>query len=342
MVGRLTIFFNRFQMQPNIPETSDGALQKPAPQSRLRRLLMLFARLAVTAAAFWYVFSKVEFSKLLAALSRISVSAIVSAFALFLLGMALGAWRWRCLLVAYGAARPPSVIRLFYLHGVGLFYNNFLPGAVVGDAVRGVATREAFDKEGVTGSLAVVLVERIVGVTGLLTLSGVAFGLRPLPGVESIAPWIGAGLLVAAAAVVFIALSRRYYHYLPKPIGKITASLPELRLVSPFVLALVLSVLVQTASALVGHVLIASITDGVKLSDSLVVVPLAVGAGFFPLTIAGAGVREAAFVTLYAIVGVAKASALAGSLAFLFCQLAVACTGGLLSLFIPLGAKRPS
>jgi uncharacterized membrane protein YbhN (UPF0104 family) len=303
---------------------------------------MLFARLAVTVGAFWYIFSKVEIAKLLTAFSRISISAIIWSFTLFYLGMALGAWRWRSLLIAYGAARPPSVTRLFYLHNVGLFYNNFLPGAVVGDAVRGVATREAFDKEGVTGSLAVVLVERIVGVTGLLTLSGVAFALRPLPGVESIAPWIGAGLLVAAAAVVFIALSRRYYHFLPKPLGKIAASLPEIRLVSPFVLAIGLSVLVQTCSALCGHVLISSIASGVKLSDSVVVVPLAVGAGFFPLTIAGAGVREAAFVTLYAIVGVAKANALAGSLAFLFCQLAVACGGGLLSLFIPLGVKQPS
>jgi glycosyltransferase 2 family protein len=297
------------------------------------------ARIGVTVAAFAYLFSKVAFGELLSAFSRISAAAIAAAVIAFLLGLSFGAARWRALFIAYGASHPPAIGRLLYLHMVGLFFNTFFPGAVVGDAVRGVATRDAFEKEGVTGSLALVLVERIVGVTGLLTLSGVAFALRPLPGVENIGPFVGIGLIVAAASIVFLALSRRYHHSLPGPIGKFASSLPDIRLIQPFILALILSVAVQTCSALCGYMFMSSINGEVTLSDALVVVPLAVGAGFFPLTVAGAGVREAAFVTLFAAVGVPKADALAGSLAFLFCQLAVASVGGVMNMVMPLSEK---
>lgn len=305
-----------------------------------RKTFWLLARAAVTIAAFAYLFSIVEFDRLIAAFSRISAIAAISAIGLISLEYIIGAWRWRALLAAYGAAHLPASSRLLRLHLVGAFFNTYLPGGLGGDVVRGIATRNAFNREGATGSLAVVLVERIAGVSGLLILSGAAFVLHPLPGVKGFALWGSLGLLAAFGSVLGLALGRRFSRWLPGPIGKIAASLPEIKMAAPFVAALALSVVIQFASALIGHVLVNSIAGRVALANSIVVVPMAIAAGFFPFTVAGAGAREAAFVALYGVVGVSNADALAGSLAVLFCQLSVAATGGLLNLFAPLNEEQ--
>ena len=59
-------------------------------------------------------------------------------------------------------------------------------------------------------------------------------------------------------------------------------------------------------------------------------------ASYFPLTVAGAGAREAALVAVYRLVGVPEEKSLAAALAFFGCSLFVAATGGILNLWKPL------
>ncbi|TNF60394.1 MAG: hypothetical protein EP303_07170 [Deltaproteobacteria bacterium] len=62
---------------------------------------------------------------------------------------------------------------------------------------------------------------------------------------------------------------------------------------------------------------------------------------FFPFTVGGAGVREAAFAALYGTVGVPEATAYAASLSFWATQLISAGVGGVINLFVPLsGTER--
>jgi uncharacterized membrane protein YbhN (UPF0104 family) len=80
----------------------------------------------------------------------------------------------------------------------------------------------------------------------------------------------------------------------------------------------------------------------VRWSDSIVILPLANALQFFPLTIGGAGVREAAYVVLYGLAGVPKPKALAASLAVGALAYAVNALGGVWHLFQPLASKEPS
>ena len=73
----------------------------------------------------------------------------------------------------------------------------------------------------------------------------------------------------------------------------------------------------------------------VQFASSAVVIPLVSASGFFPFTVGGAGVREAAFAALYGTVGVPEATAYAGSLSFWAMQLVTAGVGGLINLWIP-------
>jgi hypothetical protein len=72
----------------------------------------------------------------------------------------------------------------------------------------------------------------------------------------------------------------------------------------------------------------------------MLVVPLAAAAAFFPLSVAGAGPRDAVLVTLYGLAGVPKPAAVATALALLFITLVVGASGGILQLYAPLTLEK--
>ncbi len=307
-----------------------------------RRMLWLLLRLAVAAGLFAYLFSIVDVGKMVVAFKRISIVQAVAALAFMYGTTFLGGVRWRFIFRAYGASRIPSVSRLVRLQLVGVFYNTVLPGGVGGDVVRGVAARDAFDDGATTSSLAVVLVDRAAGLAGLLAVATTAFILYPLPGVGGVAIWGPLGLLASASTVLALALGRASARFLPGRLAELARSLPELRSALPFLYVLVVSVFIWLLLAAAGHLLVSSIDSTIEASDSFVIIPLAAAAVYFPLTVAGLGAREAAFVFLFRTVGVAEADAMAGSLCFLACQLVIALSGGALSVMFPLNESRSS
>lgn len=314
------------------PDGTPPAASIAKAPSRARRIAWLVVRIGVTIGAFVYLLSIVDLHDLAAAFGRLSAGAMVAAIALTATNILVASYRWRVLLSAYGAPHRPPFLRLTRLYFVGFFYNTFLPGAVGGDVVRGVATREAFGATGMASALTVVFVERVLGLSGLLLLSAIVFGLHPMAHVDGIFVWGAVGLAAAFATVIGIAAGRRLSGVLPGFLGRLAASLPAIHSFRHFFLALVLSVGTQSLVALTGHVLIASLDAHVGVADSLVIVPVAAAAAYFPITVAGAGAREAAFVHLYGAIGVARPVALAASLLLLGAQLIVAAFGGLLAL----------
>jgi hypothetical protein len=307
-------------------------------RSRVRARLWLALRTAVTLGAFAYLLGMVDRRALWQALTATPPWAFGAAIAATVASLGVGALRWRLLLDTYGAPSRPPMLTLARLYLIGLFYNSFLPGAVGGDVVRGVATRRAFGEAGAAASLSVVLVERLLGLAGLVALVAGAFTLRPVAGVDGAVPLMALGLTGALAAIPGIALGRRLAPRLPAPLARVAERLPRVERLAPLVLAGLISVVSHVLPALAGYALVSAAAPSVTLGDALVLVPLAMAAAFFPITIAGAGAREAAFVALFAGVGVARADALAASLAMLGAQLTVAAAGGLVALLSPVGA----
>lgn len=313
----------------------------PPRQDARRRYLWLAAKLAFSAAILGLVISRNDPRALLAALRGISATAFVSSAGLITLTAVIGTWRWAAVMQAYGAERLPGPGRLLQLYFMGFFYNLWLPGGVGGDVVRGVASREAFGDAGATAGLTVVFVERLCGLLGLFFFVGVSFSLWPLPGVQ--VPVVYAALAISAAAggVLAVALAPRLAPLLPGFLGRIAARVPTLARRGPFALALGLSTLTHFFTALSGHVLVADLAPEVSWTHSLTVVSLAAVSAFFPLTHAGAGIREGAFVQLYAPLGVPGAVAVAASLALFATQLVVSGVGGLVSV-LRADAPRPA
>lgn len=310
--------------------------------SRMKRRLGLVVRVLGTAAALAWIATHVDLGEAKDALARIPAATFALAAALVAGNVVAGAARWRVLLRACGAARIPRAATLIRLYFVAFFYNNYLPGAVAGDVARGVVTRGAFTDEGATGALAVVLVERALGLFGLFAL--LAAGLVATPGAldrGALWWWTLLGSAGSIALVVAIPLARRIAPRLPaRPralarLAAIAGKLPALRDGRAFAGAVVLSVATQALVAVAGWVLLAALAP-IDLAASLLVVPLAAATTFLPITVGGAGAREAVYVALCGqLFGMPQADALAASLGLWLAHLAVGAAGGVAQLAQP-------
>jgi len=318
-------------------EPSTRATLPERSNARSRKWLFRSVQLVVTLAAFAYLLTRVEPASLLDALARVPPVRFVGVVGLTTLGLTLGALRWQLLFRAFGAPHPPVFGALCHYYLVGTFYNTYLPGGVGGDIVRALASRRAWGPEqAATAGLATVLVDRVLGLAGLLALVSIVSLIHPLPVVGSaLLPGV-LGLAGAGAVLLALPGARWLAPRVPGWLGRTLARLPRLERPLPLLAAGLLSLATQLAPALSGHLLMASLEPKVVLFDSLLIVPLASAAAFLPITVSGAGVREALFVTLYESVGVGAGNAFAVALLLWLALAALAAVGGWLALRRPL------
>ena len=308
-----------------------------------RRRYLRWGRILVTVAAVAYLASRVEPSDVLHAFQRLSLGAALTAITAVVCGLLCGMVRWRLLLQAYGAIDVPPWPRIAHLYLVGHFYNTYAPGGVGGDVIRGVAGRKAFGDlhwASATSGVAVVFIERVVGVSALLVLAAGAYLIWPIAAIENVGLWAVLGLAAAASALIGIAIAPRLAPLLPDKLGKPLRALPRLHSIGPFLAAVVLSLIIHSINIVAGHAIMHSLEPSVTLEQSAVVMPLIGASAFFPFTVGGAGIREAAFAALYGTVGVPEASAYAASLSFWGTQLVSAGVGGVINLLVPLSGRE--
>jgi uncharacterized membrane protein YbhN (UPF0104 family) len=236
---------------------------------------------------------------------------------------------------------PISLVHLFRLILVGAFYNAFVPGGLGGDVVRAVATRSLLGDKGVPGALSVVFLDRVLGFIGLVLLVVVAFALFPLPGVPHVMLLSVGGLCVAFAAIAALSFAPVLAPRVPGPIGRLLAGVPRIASHGRLLAGMALSVMTQASSAMIGHLVLSSINHGVSLTESAVIMPLVLASQYFPLTVGGTGVREAAFVALYGLVGVAQHDALAAALVVGMVHYSAAVPGGIVQVLWPLRVQLP-
>lgn len=287
-----------------------------------------------TAAGIGYIATLIDVDDVRTAFGRISIGAWLAAIGLVGLNVVIGAARWRAVLAAYAALTRPDLWRATQLYFISFFYNNYLPGAVAGDVVRGVVTRDVFGERGATAGLAVVLVERALGLFGVFLLLALGlFAAGESLDTGSLWVWSALGIAGSFALVLALPFARRLARLVPSKLRGILERVPELESRSQFVLAAVQSVLTQVCIAVAGFVLLREVEPSVDFGAALLIVPLAAATTFLPITVGGAGAREAVYVTLGAsLFHMARADALAASLALWLAHLINGAIGGVVQL----------
>jgi uncharacterized membrane protein YbhN (UPF0104 family) len=288
---------------------------------------------AGTAVALACIAGMIDPYRVRAAFERIPAAWLAAACGLVALNVLAGAVRWQFALRAYGADRVPSVATATRLYFIAFFYNNYLPGAVAGDVVRGAVAHDVFAGRGPTAGLAVVLVERALGLFALFLL--LALGLVLNGGVahaHHYAIWTGIGLAGSTALVLALPLARRLAPHLPGEIREYAGRVPELSSWSAFATTGVLSLTTQALVTLAGWLLLRSLVP-VTLAQALLIIPLAAATTFIPITVGGAGARELVYVELGRLMlHIDVEDALAASLALWLTHLAVGGIGGVIQL----------
>ena len=295
---------------------------------------VLAARLTGTAAGIAYVVHAIDLHDVGDAFGRLSIGALAAATVLVGLNVVAGAERWRQLLRAYAAVEIPALARATSLYYVSFFYNNYLPGAVTGDVLRGVVTRDVFGERGATAGLAIVFVERALGLFGVFLL--LAIGLLAAGGAldtRGLWIWSAAGIAGSVALVALLPFARRLAPHLPDRLAVLARRVPAVEKWPAFVLAVALSVLTQLLVAVAGWVLLRAIDPAVGLGESLLIVPLAAATTFLPITVGGAGAREAVYVSLGAsLLHMVPGDAAAASLGLWLAHLVNGAIGGVIQL----------
>lgn len=139
-------------------------------------------RITLSAAALYYVFTKIPFSEVSEVLMNAQPLLLVASILAFITSKILSAYRLNCFFRCAELFLEETYNLKLYL--LGMFYNLFLPGGIGGDGYKIYILNKVYGT-GVKKLFWAVLADRLSGVLALFILSVLFFSLIPLnvPGI---------------------------------------------------------------------------------------------------------------------------------------------------------------
>jgi glycosyltransferase 2 family protein len=304
------------------------------------RRTVLALKIAVTVALLGAVLAAAD----LPALGRLLRAASVGLFALAVAALVLQTFVLAARLHAIVAAlgRPIGAGSAIELSFVGALFNQALPSAIGGDAIR--AWRLRADGRSWRSAVNAVLLDRGGGVLVLAVLAAFAVVVEPSGVFASLRFALGAVVVVGLAGLAALAAADRL-PLLPRAARRLLASSglpPAARTVfAPRVAPVVgaLSVTSHLLAALAAYWLATALGVELPLGTFVTAALCMLLATMVPLSYAGWGIREAGAVWLLARAGVPTETALAISVLF-GAALFVAALPGLTFWFAPVAYRK--
>ena len=300
----------------------------------MKKRWMSVVRVLISAGALAFLFWKIGLGKTLAVLRQADLRYLLGAFLLFVLSLAIRAYRWLILLRSLDLNVPFG--RLLRLYFVGQFFSSFLPSQFGGDVVRALELAQDTDPSAAIGT---VLLDRM---SGLLMLFVMGLAVFPFQ-VNRMEPWL-AGLLLAVAGGGLVVgvlilegrLLRRLTGRLPAtlslagqgPLAKVYAAVTGCgwrAVLGAFGVSVVFNIVNVLIHWLCGQALRA----GISLGYFFAVTPLLSVSGLIP-SIGGWGIREAVSTAVFAPTGAGENIAAALGMALGGVALTTGLVGGAL------------
>jgi uncharacterized protein (TIRG00374 family) len=305
-----------------------------------KRIPIQLVKIAVSVGLIAFLFYKLSPASLLSSLVRVSPWHLVASTAVFFISIVMGACQWHLLLKAGGIVLPfPDTFKVYF---VGIFFNNFLPAGVGGDAMKIYdVIRVGHDPYQV---FAVTMLDRVIGITGLCVLAlAASFILLPGARLHSLGLYIVifAGCVAPVLALI---MNRRLSRGVRSLFGRIRLwgigvrfdaifrRLGEFRRLRALLAQLTILAMGVQFLRVVTHVLVAQ-SLGIRISplsflQFFVFVPLLSLLMILPISINGLGVREGAGILLFTQIGFTKEQALLMELITYAIMVATSLLGG--------------
>lgn len=294
-----------------------------------------------------YIFRKVvSLGDLWASLREAEISYLLAAVVLYLLVQTVSAYRWFLLLKPLDI--EISFRKTLALYLLGMYFNFFLPSAIGGDFFKVYYLHKETGR--LSASTASVFLDRDIGMGGLLVAAMVvaAYGGTRIPpenGVLLAPVFALIGLaFVAANLALFYRPSYNLLHRLlslfkmkeaDEKVGRLFDSVNAYRGKWRLgLVALLISLGVQAGCAFVNMLAAASIGLHTQHGwvDYMVFIPAIGLIGMIPLSVNGAGWREASYILLFQSVGVEAHQAAALSVLWLGVMIVTSLPGGVIYL----------
>ena len=289
-----------------------------------KELLLLLLKIGVSIALLAYLLLTTDLGALYKRLRSGDTALLVAAAVLYGLILLLSTWRWQLLLKAQGFEAPMGRLSATYL--VATFFNNFLPSNIGGDVIR---VRDGSELTGsTTSSLAVVAIDRILGLGALYLLAVGAF-LAGGPLLQNLA---GAKPALIVLGVVFGVIA--YVFFRPGIARRLVAASglgsrewvrQKFQIVQGAVhvyrkqmlaiwSAFGASIALQALLVCYYYDIARSLGISVPLSACFLIVPLCNLVQTIPISFNGWGLRESVFILYFGQLGLSRDGALALSL----------------------------
>jgi len=299
-----------------------------------KTILTIIQVLVTVGIMFWVFHDPGKRHKMWEALTHAKPIWLLAGFLCYGVVELLAAGRWYILLRVQGVKLAPW--RVGALLMLGIFFNTFMPGATGGDVLNKKAP-----------GLLAVLMDRLIGLLGLIIISSVIIGLRynwlrTTPDSRHLT-WVLLLILVCSlAAIVFSFMISGFglAHKLPakmplrdKLIDLAVAYNAYARAWPASLLALFASFGVHLASFTLFICAARALSVNVSTGELLTVMPIILTLASLPISVGGTGVREGLFVLLLGpLCGVSAAEAVTLSLTGFMLTAGWALVGGLIYL----------
>lgn len=305
-----------------------------------KTVALLGAKVVISLGLFAWLFRRIDWSQV-DSIRHARVEWLAAALGVMFASNVLGSYQWNRLLRGAGITLPFWKVCAYY--HVGLFFNNFLPANVGGDFARVVDAARASGSRAT--SFSTVLLDRMIGT---VTLAGLAV-VTSLPAIDH----FHLGVVYAGLVVIFVVsacLLWAIFH--PRVLstvergmgrvglGRLKPALDELAdrlqgfrhqrrlFMELFIVALVVQVM-----RICVHVLTArALGLAVPAAYFFLFVPLLAVIVSLPISLNGIGVREAAGIQLFGLVGLSPGSAFSLQFTTYLVAVAVSLIGGVVFL----------
>ena len=289
-----------------------------------------------------FIAIQVDLSQTITLIQSLNLVYLAGVLALGVFGIFVSTQKWSLLLTQAGTPIPfGQLLRLFW---IGVFFNNLLPGRTGGDLVRAYGT--AKDSPNRAGAALSVGIDRGLNLAALLGIALVALLYFPgnLPQalgatlIYTALSLAGASLLVlVVTSHISIKSNSRIGHLLKEAIAAVRGLIKKPTLL----LKSIALALVYQSAMIYGNYLVA-LTLGVNIGPGVFfyLIPVTALITLIPVTLNGFGLREGAYVVVFAQVGLAAEVSVAISLVATLCMIGLSLVGGLFYLRGPLGRQN--
>jgi len=263
------------------------------------------------------------------------LSAFIAAAIMNVAQSSLCTYRWR--LIQDFFSKPPPFVISFWAYLECGFYNQALPSFIGGDTVRILRWCES----GITAAYATasVVFDRVFGALGAAILAILACFMLRDTAVESykvLSAFILAGGILFACAAFLLIVRLPATHKWFLHVHRLHAFSVAVSGWTPSAFSVVFFVVLGFVGQIIAGLAVYTLSRGLGIELSLPVLVSVTGIilllSMVPISFAGWGVREAAFVTLLVPLGISNSSALALGISFGLSTLVGSLPGGISAL----------